>query len=251
MSPQLRPTGKRRMAFRRRVVRQYFVRFHMGLMVTASIAAALVSSKLLLEVGLTSVLVRYPLCVLAGYLVFVGLIRLWALYVLKAFRLSSFRVPDPRNVLDTVDLPGNSSGPAAPAFSGFHGGDSGGGGATDSWGSSLPGVDLDLNADLDDDAWIILILVLAVLVIFGAGVYVIWIAPQLLPDVALNLLLGPAVARAARRAESGNWFRHVLLYTCVPFVSILLLTSVLAFVVHRHCPEASKIAEAMNCPTTP
>ncbi len=215
----------------------------MGLMVTATLAAALVASKLLLEAGVASVMLRYPLAVIAAWLSFLGLIKLWALYILRPWRPSiRVRVPDG---IDPIDL---TSAPE-PRFSGFGGGDSGGGGASDSWGPSLPSVDVDVEGD--DGIWVILVLVAVVLAVFGAGVYVIYAAPQILPDVALNVLAAPALTRAAKRAESRAWLPHVLRFTAVPFAVILVMTIILAGTVHSHCPAATKLADALNCPANP
>jgi hypothetical protein len=79
--------------FKQRIVRHYFVRFHMGLILAATTAAGIVSSKLLLMAGLSNVLARYPLAVACAYFVFLGLTRLWVAYVLisRPSKSSSWR----------------------------------------------------------------------------------------------------------------------------------------------------------------
>jgi hypothetical protein len=247
--------------FKRRIVRQYFVRFHMGLMTSAAVGAGLLSSKLLLEAGVENVLLRYPLCVLAAYALFVGLVKLWVGYVLIRQTGSKSGIQTgakPGKLLDGLDLiDGTGSwSPAPPAnvprFSGFHGGDAGGGGASDKWGVadsggiSLPGIDI----DVDDGIGVVILLAAVVLAMFGAGAYLIYAAPELLPDIALNALLAPVLARAAKNAEARGWLESVLRATWIPAALILLLTVGLAFAIQRHCPEANKLADALNCPET-
>lgn len=128
---------------------------------------------------------------------------------------------DPGN----IDFPfwGGSSSGGGPSLGGgsamsFGGGDSGGGGASDVWGVadtrvapvssgggggghgfSFPSLDLDI--DLDDGIWILALLALLVLVLFGAGGYLIYAAPQILPDIALNALLASCLTGAAKRRK--------------------------------------------------
>ena len=243
--------------FKRRIVRNYFVRFHMSLMITATVVSGLISSKLLLEAGVTSVLLRYPLSVVAAYVVFLGLVKGWAGYVLIRRRRGLFTgVSGNSGTLD-VSGPGYSgSGSSGQGFGGFGGGDSGGGGASDSWGDakvdsggsgfSLPLPSLD--GDLDDGIWIVIALAAVVLAIFGAGAYMIWAAPQILPEVALNVLVAPALARATKKARERGWLGSLFLSTCIPILVVLLMTLGLAFAIHHHCPSATKLTEAFACP---
>lgn len=253
--------------FRQRVVRQYFVRFHMSLLLLATTSCGIIASKLLLLAGMTSVLVRYPLAVLAAYLVFVGLTRLWVAYVL----LDVQGPGQPRSgsgfgldVVSNLDVPSWSSGSpgGGPAIQ-FGGGNSGGGGASDLWavadsgggatpsgggggGFSFPS--LDLSIDLDDGIWILLLLAALVLVIFGAGGYLIYMAPEILPDIALNALLASCLTGAAKKAEAKGWLRSVFGATWLPLLLILAVTIGLAVAVHKTCPSAPKLMDALNCP---
>lgn len=254
--------------FRQRVLRQYFVRFHMGLLLMATTSSGVVASKLLLMAGLTSVLVRYPLAVVIAYLIFVGLTRLWVAYVL-------IDVPSKKQAgggwdsgldVGNVDIPfwGNSSGGGGGTSMSFGDGDSGGGGASDVWGvadTTAPSVSsggggghgfsfpsLDLGIDLDDGIWILVLLALLVLVLFGAGGYLIYAAPEILPDIALNALLASCLTGAAKKAEAKGWLRSVFGATWIPLLLILLTTAGLAVAVHRTCPSAPKLLDALNCP---
>lgn len=256
--------------FRQRILRQYFVRFHMGLILAGTTATAIIASKLMLMAGLHVVLWRYPLALAAAYLAFLGMTRLWVSYVLIG-------LPG-RGVLDglgqvNVDVPdlsanltGGSSGGGTGSFS-FGGGDSGGGGASSSWdvgggssaaeaaapssggGSWFPSLDLDV--DLDDGIWILVALAALIAVVFGSGLYLVYAAPSILPDVACNALLASCLTGAARRAQQQGWMESVWRSTRIPLLLILVMTLVLAFTVHHHCPGATKMMEALSCADAP
>jgi hypothetical protein len=257
--------------FRQRFVRQYMVRFHMSLLLAATLGSGMLFSKLLLMAGLHSVLFRYPISVLAAYLVFTGLTRLWVTYVLidvvagrerswfSSRSSSSYSGVDPGADLP---LPGGSSSGSVVSFGG---GDSGGAGASDLWDASasqlssapIPGgsggggfhfPSIDLDIDFDDGFWILVVLGLLIVVLAGAGGYLIWAAPQILPDLALNALLASSLAGAAKRAETRGWMVSVLRATCIPLLLILGVTIALAAVVHHHCPGAEKLSTALACP---
>ncbi|MBI4893080.1 MAG: hypothetical protein HY821_20825 [Acidobacteria bacterium] len=248
--------------FRQRILRQYFVRFHMGLLLTATTAAGLVSSKLLLLAGLHSVLWRYPIAVAFAYLTFFGLTRLWVAYVLTGGRLP---IPSADGVsLDAGNIPIDLSSSSPGSSFSFAGGDSGGGGASSSWdagsGPSLPSSSssggswfpsLDLDIDFDEGIWILIALAILVAVIFASGAYLIYAAPTILPDIACNALLAGCVTGAARRAEQEGWASSVWRSTRLPFLLIFCLTLALAYAVHHTCPAAATLLQALACPDAP
>src|SRR6476659_6901669 len=67
--------------FKERILHTYFVRCGMSLILAVVIAAGVGSSKLLLECGLYSLPVRYPLSLFISFLAFLLLIRVWIWYV--------------------------------------------------------------------------------------------------------------------------------------------------------------------------
>ncbi len=264
-------------AFRQRIVRRYMVRFHMSLLLAATMASGVLCSKLLLLAGIHSVLYRYPLAVLGAYLVFTGLARLWVAYVLAGAvagqghsffsGFSSFSgrsAPSSGLDLDMGLVPGGGSSSDA-SFS-FGGGTSGGG-ASDVWDAIASAPDLptapaasdggggwfqfpslDLSIDFDDGFRVLLVLGLLILVIAGAGGYLIWAAPQILPGLALSPLAASSLTGAAKRAEARGWMVSVFRATGVPLLLIFAVTVPLAAVVHHHCPGAGKLTTALACP---
>lgn len=257
--------------FRQRIVRQYMVRFHMSLLLAATMASGVLCSKLLLMAGLHSVLFRYPLSVLGAYLVFTGMARLWVAYVLinaVATRGHSFfsgqsSAPSSAIDFDAGLLTGGGSS-SDPGVS-FGGGDSGGAGASGSWDASGPELpatptsvggggggfhfpSIDLDFDCDDGFWILIVLGLLILVLASVGGYLIWAAPQILPDLALNGLFASSLTGAAKRAQTRGWMVSVLRATYIPLLLILGVTIALAVTVHHNCPGAEKLSTALACP---
>lgn len=258
-------------SFRQRIVRQYMVRFHMSLLLAATMASGVLCSKLLLLAGLHSVLFRYPLSVLGAYLVFNGLARLWVAYVLinaVASHGHSFFSGKSSGSSSAIDFDaglltggGSSSEPGVS----FGGGDSGGAGASGAWDASAPQLSatptsgggggggfhfpsIDLDIDCDDGFWILIVLGLLILALTSVGGYLIWAAPQILPDLALSTLFASSITGAAKRAQTRGWMVSVLRATCIPLLLILGLTIALAVTVHHRCPGAEKLSTALACP---
>ncbi len=128
--------------FKHRLLANFFVRFHMTLILGAVCLSGAITSKLLLGLGVRLMPVRYLIAVCCAYAIFFLLMRLWLWYIGIS--------PHARNAISqsknrrsssssssigdgiTFDLsPGGSGG--GSSWSGFGGGSSGGGGASDSW----------------------------------------------------------------------------------------------------------------------
>ena len=248
-------------AFRRSLVARYFLRFHMSLLLASTAATGFGASKLLLLIGLTDVRLRYPLALLVAYGGFLILVRLWISYV------TSIRLPVPDLSLDLPGL-GDSGGAApdfdAPAAVEFGGGDFGGGGASASWADltppevNLPKIDLpdvdvpDIDLDIggDDAIWLVLVLVIVVGIVCGASVWMIWMAPELLADVACSALLAASLRGKTLELERSSWAGRVFGRTWIPLFLTLLAVIALGFAVHSVCPAATRLVEAFACPVT-
>jgi hypothetical protein len=247
--------------FKERILHGYCVRFHMGMILAAVMASGVLASKGLLECGIHSLRLRYPLAVLASYLVFLLLVKVWVWYVslrqVPGVDLGNLNVGD-------IGSPGGGGGGGGSggAFH-FGGGSSGGGGASDSWGgegsevvssasapSSSSGswfTDFSLDGDLGDDGWVILLLlVVLVLVILCTGGYLVYVAPQILPEAAWQAVLASTLTRVSKEAHHG-WMSGVLRSTAIPFAAVLLVAGALGWTAHRHCPEAARLVDVFHC----
>jgi hypothetical protein len=266
-APSAEPES-RAQRLKKRILHEYFLRLHMSLILTAVVASGVLTSKGLLELGVLSLPFRYPIAVIGSYAVFLGLVRIWIWYVARR-QESAGRALDVFNNLGSSGGSGGSGGGGGASFR-FGGGDSGGGGASglweadaqasvvppvspgasgssssSSWLPSMPDIDLDLG---DDGWWILLVLGVLVLAIFCCGGYLIWAAPQILPEAACQAVLASTLTRVSKEHHHG-WMGGVFKSTIVPFSIVLLLAFGLGFVAHRHCPQAGKLMEAFYCPT--
>jgi hypothetical protein len=199
--------------------------------------AAFLTSAVLLRLGVTPMVVRYPVAIAAAYGVFIMLIGLW-LWLQRA-------EPDmddlTEGVLDgalrNVDLTPTGGG-ASVNLAGMNSPTVSGGGGS---GIDLPGIDVDL--DLDDAIWVVLALVVLIaglLAIF----YIVYIAPILLTEVLVDGLLAAGLYKSVRDVEGRHWMMTVLRKTAIPAGLALIFFSIAGFCVQKIEPEASSIGEA-------
>ncbi|MCU1233887.1 MAG: hypothetical protein JWP63_1854 [Candidatus Solibacter sp.] len=238
--------------YARRIAHTYFIRFHMSLILAAVIGSGVLTSKALLELGVHALRLRYPIGVLVSYLVFLTLVRIWIWYVTVRSAVQCG--------IGNLDLggsgfdSGDSSG--AGGFGGFGGGDSGGAGASSSWDDDGPVTTvssssgwlpkLDLDCDLDDGWWILVLLAVLAIAILGAGGYLVYAAPHILPEAAGQALLATTLTRVSK-PERHSWMTGVFRATCIPFAIVLILASILGWEAHRHCPAASRLIDVFRC----
>jgi hypothetical protein len=179
------------------------------------------TSKLLLELGVDSLLERYAAAVVLSYLIFFGLVRIWLWYVTRA-------TPQ-----------GSSSGVGDVGDVWVGGGCGGGsGGSGGSGGFSL---------DVDGEGAIILIVLgIAVAALLGVGIYLVYQAPLILGEAAFQGVLAGSLVRATRRMDAPGWAGSVLRSTFVPFLIALAVAALAGGVCDWLCPEARKLSEVLR-----
>jgi len=247
--------------FKREFLHRHFVRCHMTILVIATMAAGLAATKLMLLAGLTRVEFRYPLATVIAVLSFLGFTRLWIGYVRSRYahrrgleRRSGLEGP---SRLDWSDVPDPDVPWPEHADPIFCGGDSGGAGASDgcgdySFSSTAPpeptaGGHGGLHSILDIDEFGILVLAGALLVAsVGAGAYLIYTAPAIMPDVAFNAIVASGVASAAKRGGS-TWIARLFRHMRLPVAAVLTITIALGTGIDRYCPSAIKLADVRGC----
>ncbi len=251
---------------KQRILHGYCVRLHMALIVTAVVASGVLSSKLLLVSGVHSLRLRYPVAVAVSYSVFLLLVRVWIWYVTLR-RPVWAKSASGSSDLDFGGMPSPGGWSGGGRGIRFGGGSSGGAGASDAWGeesSPLPAQaaqvssgrggffsKLDFSGSCDDDGWLVMLLLVAlVLAIFGAGGYLVFAAPQILPEAACQAMLAPALLRVSKDHHHG-WMSGVLRSTVLPFVIVCVFAGALGWAAHRACPVAPRLMDVWNCPTIP
>ncbi len=218
--------------FKQRLLREYFVRFHMALMLLAVIASGVLASRLLLTAGLHQPIVRYPVSVFMSYGVFLGLVRIWIWFVTtnRSASLPEIVAGGAADAAEfTTDAALESSLSTRPG--------------------SLPSFGIDL--DLEDGWFIVLALAMLIGAIFGTGAYLVYTAPELLGEVAFQAALASGLSRAMKRIDQPGWADSLVRGTIIPLGIVLALTIVLALVMRHECPSATRLREAIHCPETP
>lgn len=252
---------------------RFFLRFHLSLILGFSFAIGLLATKVLLLLGLESLLLRWPLAVFAAYGGFLLGIRVWLAYIGLGRHLGGDEedgsVAD--GALDVADFGfssggGNSGGGISgdlrvPEIPGGSSGSFGGGGASSDFsalaeggssiGDSLPSVDLpDLDLGGGDDGCLPVLVLLAIgallLAVFGVGVYVIWHAPFMLAEAAFEAALAAGLIRSAHRITDPGWIGGTVRASWKPLLWVLVITLLVAAVVEHYVPQARTLLEAIR-----
>jgi len=224
--------------------RHFFLRLHMMFILAATFGSGLVATKIQLAIGVNALALRYALAVIAAYLAFLFLIRLWLFYVNSSgngFDLTG----------DGVNFGGNLTRIDSSDFSGG-GGRFGGGGASGSWGDAsaapVKSGGSSFNFDFGDDDFAVVILFIAlVLSILIIGIYLIYTAPALLSEAAFEAALAAALAKRAKQIHRPGWMGTVWRATVWPFVIVLALSIALGWFAQKRCPNAKRLRDVFTC----
>ena len=231
-----------RQRFRERLVSRFGLRLHMTLLLAVVFATAFVAARGLLALGVTSMGARYALACLAGYASFFGLVRAWLWYVTAeaASELEPEHPPDDVARAVEPDVPnperrgradlGSLDAPNVPVDLGSGGGGSGGGG----WG----GLDLDEGVVA---LLVIAVVILVVVVLFGAAGYLIYQAPAVLGEAALEAVLAAVLARSSRAVTRFGWTGSVLAATWKPALATFVVATLGGLTTQALCPGPSTL----------
>jgi hypothetical protein len=260
--------------FTERFKQRHSLRFHMSLILLATVCAGFLATRGLLALHLENVLMRYPLAVVFAYLVFFVSIKLWLKYIapVPATRKVHDHSIDLGDVLPDMPISCPSDGSIQ-----FHGGGGGfdGGGASDSFGDVATAV-TDGSSDLlsgavdtgsgigdavgdvvggvaeglGDEGGLAAIVVFAVLaaimaVVVGAGVYLVYEAPFILSEAVFEFILAAGLVRGARRIDRADWMGSVFKTTALPFVVTLALAILAGYLMHHYLPGVTRISELL------
>jgi hypothetical protein len=238
-----------------RLLQTTMPRFVMLVIVSIGGLIGFLTAVVSLRLGLTSMGTRYFVATLAGYLAFVGLVRFW----IALRRSRSNAVAD---ALDGADLSSEAAyqlGDAAvdSAVESIRsvrhvtgGGRSGGGGSAGSWTDApapVEGVRLSGRGGLGsasfdlDEGWWLVIAGIVLLGGFAAVASVVWSAPMLLAEVALDAALVSTVYRKLRKQDAGHWLGALWRRTWLPAVMLVGFMTILGIALQQIAPDAVSI----------
>ena len=208
---------------RQRLDRETFPRVIVLAMLGLAGAATFLSSVLALRAGVDSMAGRYALATAIGYAAFLALIRVW-IAIRRGWRPDDVDVRDAFDLAD--DLRAVDTGPA-------HG-----------VGGELAS-SFDWSFDLDELWWLVLAaLALAAGLVVVA--FVVYSAPVLLPEVALDAALVGTVYRRLARADRRSWASTALRRTWVSAVTLVTFMAVLGFALRRLAPHAISVGDVIR-----
>jgi hypothetical protein len=204
---------------------------------------AFLVSAIGLRLGLVSMTVRYPLAAACGYLAFIVLIRAWIAWQRKRWNLDFELEPELLN----VDVRfGRSSDVNL-----FQGGRSGGAGASGQWAredgiasnQAAGGTDVDVDFD---DLWPIVIAATCALGAVVAIVYVVYGAPLLLAEIALDGAVVTTLYRRMRRADAAHWAATTLRRTWISAVVLVVTAAIAGFSFEQLVPDDRSIGNVVR-----
>ncbi len=250
---------------------RFWPRVHMSAILLCVSLAGAGFGKILLEIGVTSLPLRYATAVLLSYAVFLVMVRIWLWYLSprrKADAGGGSRFVDGSlGDVSSIRLPDGPI-PEADVFRGG-GGAFGGGGASTSWteggsssaanlpaasasgssssdSSDLPSIG-DLG-DVDDPRALILLLLLvaALAILGGVWIYLVVQAPVIVSEALFQLLMASGMYKKTKAMHEEGWMGSVWRTTWKPLCLVLLLSGAVGFAVQYVCPHAVKISAALK-----
>lgn len=254
---------------RKALQRRSSPRLHMLALVSVTAAVGLLSSFLLLEAGLTAMVVRYPIAVLLAYTVFLGLVALW----LRRFRLRARDDHGNAGIqFDVLELPFDAMwkepSVGAPHFGG--GGGFSGGGASAAFDAQAqssvqsiviagaPPASVSASSggsgsgtasgalDLDGDAALLIPAAVLAAIAFSAALYDVYIAPALFAELLLDAGLAAGLYRRLRRIERRDWLTTAIRHTALPAIFIAALLALSGLVMQSAYPDAVSIGRVVD-----
>ncbi|MBW8363732.1 MAG: hypothetical protein K0M39_04200 [Rhizobium sp.] len=225
---------------KRHLEQDSFPRIQMSLIVGLTGAAGLLFSFVMLELGVTSMALRYPLALLMAYGVFLLLLWLW-LHT-KA-----------EDYVDIPDFSGSGSSESRDCTSAFDGGGGhfGGGGASGSFdmpaGSDSSPLSDAVGAlgDADELAIPLLVIVFAVGLAL-ASFYVVYVAPMLFAELLVDGALSYALYRRIKATDSPHWVESAVRRTALPFVLTAVFVSATGAAMAAYAPGAHSIGQVVQ-----
>ncbi|QOX77669.1 hypothetical protein FY034_01510 [Trichlorobacter lovleyi] len=265
--------------FTERFKKRHSLRFHMSLILMATVCSGVLATKILLALHLENVMLRYPLAVIFAYLIFFISVKLWLKYIATSpvTQKANNNSPDSCDILPDMPIscPYDGYTSAGEVFRGGGGGFDGGG-ATESFdaasnefadsSSDILSGTIDTSGGIDDavgdvvggvaeglgdEGGVVAVVVFAALAaimaaVVGAGVYLVYEAPFILSEAAFEFILAASLVRGTKRIDSADWMGSVFKTTSIPFMVTLALATLTGYLIHHYFPEVTRLSELLS-----
>ena len=224
---------------RQRLQRFGWPRLQMSVIVLVTAAVGLVSSHSLRLAGLDSMLLRYPLAIVAAYGVFLLLMWAWIRWR--------------RDLqIDEVDVDLLDLATEEPQDWIGSGGGSSGAGSSASWESpsspgllnGLPNVELDGEAGLPVAA-VLTLMAVAMIAVVAAG-WVIWSAPVLMAELMVDAAIAGGLYRRIRHMQAQGWWWLCVRHTIWPMCGVIVFFAAVGGFAQHVAPDATTLSEAVR-----
>lgn len=222
------PSVQRQIVSTRRWLQTHrWLRLHVGLIALCCLGCLWLSGALLRGAGVDALSLRFGLSLALSYTVYLGLLRLWAAYLLSC---------EDADITDAVEIAWDAADTGASA----------GGHALDA---------LSLAGDADEGALLLLPLaaviamVLAMAALLGTGVTLLFGVEVLMAvsvEVALAAFAAGLAWRHQRQFDRGGWLRCALRHTWAGALALLVAGVGLGATLDRWMPEAQSLPHAVK-----
>lgn len=222
-------------------------RFALFFIIFLAGVSGFVTSVSLLQMGLTHMGIRYPLALLAAYLVFLLLLWLW-------LRTRE----DPSDIADLPLPSGGNGGSSLPEANvpilRPGGGNFGGGGASADFDSGdLVGTVVKSKAEIAHGATetvvaaagegcaVVVVVFVGLAAIGAVLVWVLSMAPVFLAEIVLDAILIATLYKRLRKLDGAYWWQAMVRRTRIPFLVAVCIAGIGGTILHWYAPAAQTL----------
>lgn len=184
------------------------------------------ASVIATHLGLSAMVLRYPLSVAVAYGAFLLCLRLWIIYV-KAD--DDFK----DNINDTVEEVLEDESPDTQDMTDTT--------DTDSSASLLDGISFDL-----DEGIILVAVIIIILSLFCGSAYFIYIAPEFLDEILADTLLVAFLYRRTKTLQKNAWVETAVKKSWWMFLIIAVVLGFVGLVVQFYHPDIKTFGDMLN-----
>jgi hypothetical protein len=235
--------------FKQTLIRSGAPRLQMSAILLLTGATGLLLSFLFLHMGLTRMLIRYPVAILLAYCLFLYLLRVWLHHHRSRMRDSSVDF----NFFDLLDIGrvGARDVRIGEARFKFGGGDSGGAGAARSFGESVAGKSSEnspkslggISFDMDEGVWLIVLPVIAIACVFVGFIYVVYSAPAIMAEILLDGFLIGGLYKGIKKVDAQYWLQGAIRRTWLPLLAVIIIFSIAGAAIQNILPDAQSFGD--------